>query len=63
MMKYPIKNSAIFIAIGLFIIAGSFILGRIIPLTDMVKGGLIGIGIGIMILSFIMKNKQKVQAH
>ncbi|MBN9295616.1 MAG: hypothetical protein J0I41_01335 [Filimonas sp.] len=62
-MKRQSANAAILISVGLFVIAGTFILSRLVHVSDMVKGLLMGIGIGLMALFFIARKKQKAQTH
>jgi hypothetical protein len=58
-MKYQIKRTSLLIPIGLFVIAGSFILSLLVFMTDLAKGFLMGVGLGLMILAFIRKSKNR----
>jgi hypothetical protein len=41
------------LAIGLFVMSGANVLHFFVPMNDFIYGGLVGIGIGMMLLSFI----------
>lgn len=45
------RKNLMILAIGLFILAGSTILRRFIPMNDFADGCIKGVGIGIMLLS------------
>ncbi len=49
------ENKIIFIVIGLFIMSGSQIVGHYYKMPDLLSGILMGVGLGIMILSFIRR--------
>ena len=54
-MKNKINFSLL--SLGLFVNAATFILTQYINLSDFLKGGLFGIGIGLMLMSFLKKRQ------
>jgi cyanate permease len=55
MMKQKFGKSFILIPIGLFFLAGTLLFTQFENTSDMVKGLLFGIGIGLILLPFIVK--------
>jgi hypothetical protein len=49
------RRKSLLLAAGLLIISGSAIFNHYYPMTDFVRGISMGIGVGIMILSFYRK--------
>jgi cyanate permease len=54
-MKQKFGKSFILIPIGLFFLAGTLLFTQFENTSDMVKGLLFGIGIGLILLPFIVK--------
>jgi hypothetical protein len=54
-MKQKFGRSFILIPIGLFFIALTVIISRKIAMPDVVRGLSIGVGLGLMILAFILR--------
>lgn len=53
-MKQKFGKSFVLVPIGLFFIALSLILARAIALPDVIRGLSMGVGIGLMLLAFIL---------
>lgn len=49
------RKKSLLLAMGLLIISGSVILNHYYPMTDFARGISMGIGVGIMLLSFYRK--------
>ncbi len=49
------RKKSLLLAVGLLIISGSAIFNHYYPMTDFVRGISMGIGVGIMLLSFYRK--------
>jgi len=56
MKRISKKNVLILMTIGMFVISTSQIVNRFVVLPDLAKGLLIGIGIGLLILSVMFGN-------
>jgi hypothetical protein len=53
MKRISRRNALILLSIGLFVIAITQIISRYVGLSDLLKGSLVGIGFGLLILSVI----------
>lgn len=51
----------ILLILGVCVLSASFILRRFFPVSDMADGLIKGIAIGLLVLSFLVWNKQKKQ--
>ena len=51
MKRISRRNALILLSIGLFVIAITQIISRYVGLSDLLKGSLVGIGFGLLILS------------
>ena len=54
-MKRKFKKGTVLVIIGLFVLSVSFVISRYAPMPDMVRGLLMGIGIGLLVLPLILK--------
>lgn len=61
-MKQKFGRSFVLIPIGLFFIALTFILSRKIEMPDVIRGFSMGVGLGLMILAFVVR-KIKPASH
>lgn len=53
------KQSYLLIVIGLLLMTGSFFLEEVVQLPNLVKGLILGIGIGLIILFLVRKKRSK----
>ena len=60
MKKINKRKTLTILSIGLFLIAFSQIVSHFIILNDVIKGFLMGIGIGLLITSLIIRNFKKL---
>lgn len=63
MERKPLMPLKMMLPIGLLLIAGTSIINRfVVVLPDFATGSLMGIGIGLMIVSIIKQNRAKASA-
>lgn len=59
-MKQKFGNSYIFLPIGLLVFSGALIKNHFYAPSDLLAGALVGIGVGLMLLPFIL---WKMRSH
>lgn len=59
-MKQTFGKFSILIPVGLFFLSGALIANNFIPLGDLIKGCLMGAGIGLIILPFLLTKVKRI---